>query len=1493
MFSTPLKSRVDYNNNNTFVASKALSNTNNQAGNATNGAQPLNRNNFAAGVNGNGLVNPEVRNTDGLNPLGGAFVNGSSALGTSPYMQSGLSGNNENIRMTGLGSKKPLEMASEYIDGLERLDANTPILDERSYYNNGLNYNFSKEVGGLGAFTPFERETVVNIPDVLLQEASKTEIKSDMGIFPELNRCWITIDNNLILWDIDSNNDFQSIEEIKHTILNVKLVKPKPNTFVNQVNYLLLISTPFDIYILALSYNEQTNDITVYNTGLSVSINGMGPLQIVSCEKTGQIFFASTTNGLNIWELQYTGSDDWFNSKCNKVCLTQSSWSSLLPTNVLNKLPGSELVQSLFEEDTSYSQETIIQLTIDQSRNVIYSLSSKSIIRAYLIKGKSLEGPMTIEPAYISRILGTTTARAAAILGKKYLKICKIISVSQQENNNLFLVALTIGGVRLYFNGSVGRNSIEALRLESVKFPPSSVTPEAMQQEIQQQQMDQQKRNIPFYSSMAYSESVLLKLQKKSAVLLETTEASTIISPGIFFTSLIKTTQPQTKANDHAQGQTLDTKTPTASNVPQTPAQRLKATIQAKRAGNTNNTATPPAHVTHRLFVSVPDYGILKKHGKYVENSTFLDTTSPVKEIIALSPSFNATTKPLGYANEFATQYSSADLRVAVLTKTSIEIYRYRTPDEVFESLIDNPLPFVVNYGLREACSSALYVTCKLNKSDIVRSKALTFLTVGLPGVVDIKPSYNTYPVSAVSSLLNRPSLLNPTQKSMIPNGASNANLNLDNVILSPRFYGIGLLIARLFRDIWDKQIFSSDPNAKFNSTGAVEADSLQFGNFINSVSISKMDIEYYLSSILILNEFFTNYGDSITQVIAPSLPTETSKNKYDEVANQAENIAVNSMIKLVNSMKEALSFLNVLYEESEVEGYEHQYIAFKDIIKFLKLDTQVKLCKLTFKDLFAPNDNSKSLIRDILLSVINRNISKGTSIELAATTLQERCGSFCSSSDILSFRATEHVKKAKEIGIRDYDSVCFHLNSAMKLYEKIVEDLPYEMLESSVNSMLELNYYPKTIEFLLNIANLMDKNKMAYQYVASGKMENDPKKIYYEKRLRIYDFVFDILVKVDQFASRGLNKTNESLLVSSDVRSLKDESYAIAFGYNDKLFHYHMYDWLVAQDQADKLLELDTAFIQSYLEENAASSLKISNLYWVYQSRKGQFYKAAEILYSLAVSDFSITLSDRIECLSRANGFCNGVCPPNQKQNMVQLAGAIQELFEIAGVQDDLLSLISTDNRIASETRQSLTKELDNKIRPVSDLFNDYAIPLGYHEVALQIFKVSDYRNEEAIMNEWNELFTSLKREFNKSGKVEDSMNFINLLSNVVTKVGRTTHTSEHVFPIGELFTIIEQLFKEILPGDHVKEGTIASIFISSYVPYSKLYYILKDILETSDSKNEVLCGEMKWLITEWYQHDRKLRDVVTFDDISKLDVYSIETDPIEKYTKRTGNSI
>ena len=135
--------------------------------------------------------------------------------------------------------------------------------------------------------------------------------------------------------------------------------------------------------------------------------------------------------------------------------------------------------------------------------------------------------------------------------------------------------------------------------------------------------------------------------------------------------------------------------------------------------------------------------------------------------------------------------------------------------------------------------------------------------------------------------------------------------------------------------------------------------------------------------------------------------------------------------------------------------------------------------------------------------------------------------------------------------------------------------------------------------------------------------------------------------------------------------------------------------------------------------------------------------------------------------------------------------------------------------------------------------------------------------------------------------------MNFINLLSNVLIKIGKNVQDSEFIFPIFELFPIVSNFFYETLPKEHIVPGSITTIFITAGVSFNKMYYILKELIETSDSDNTVFNKEMTWLIHEWYKSDRKFRDIISYDDIISLKEYNIENDPIEKYVKNTGNNL
>ena len=1451
------------------------------------------------------------------------------------------SGRSENIEIKNMAEQSPLELASQYVESLQELDNSTPPLDMNSYYSNGVEYNYSKEIGGLGPLTPFERVKVLNIPDELLQKFKESSLKksttTQCGIFPEIDRCWFTIDNKLVLWSVKQPNVFQTLDDdFEHDIVKVALVKPQTNTFIHTIEHLLIVATHKDMHVLAISYDENSEDLKVFNTGLSVPLNGLFVNEIVSNSKTGQIFFTAK-NDFNVWEFQYSNNDDWFNSKCSKICLTQSFLSHLVPTGFVSK------ISSFF--GTDHNLEHITKLVIDESRGILYTLSSKNVIKGYGLNKnrKGIDYTIVINSHDISTKLKMNNNWRSPLFSNEYFKIVSIVPVSRKENNSLCLVAITVAGCRIYFTGNQGYNSsslysntinngnvrFTSLTIESVKFPPvtSEVVAEKMNKEISERGKLMMSNNV--YNSFDLWN---YKLQRNSSTLLSTSTNATIISPGIFFAPVVK---KDSKKNEN---------------------------------------------VSHKLYCSVPDYGILKNYSRYTENATFLDTTGDIKCVTPVTQLFNATKTPYGYANEFATQYTREPLQIAVLTSTSLEIYKYRTPDEVFESFLNSGSvePFVMNNGQAEACSTALFFACKLNKSEQSRVSALNFFLLGIPNVIDLRPTYNTrmtatsFP-SAISngSTLAASSIGNSSATGNLSGGGSTSTihetlhneLSLDNVLLSPRFYGIALLVSRLCRDIWNKPIFELMGNIKIVdgkileiSTDSTDDSNLNSGNtavdaknagkqLLSKISVSKDELEYYISSIIVLEEFLNKYHDQIictkatssTTVGGSSVGSGSLLTKQEEIAYQAENIGINSLIMLIKSIKEALSFLNVLYEESEINGFEGQYLAFKDIIKYLKIDVQLKLSELKFKDFFTGSNSLevKTLIREVSSSIINRNLLRGRSIDYITNALQERCGSFCSSNDVLGYRAVEHMKKAKEVGLRDVEVLNYHLKNATIYFTKICDDISLDKIKEACWIMLDLNYYPKAIEFLLKMCQSVDKGNLALQYVNDGKLEHDERKKYYDHRMVIYDLIFQILIRLDNEKVITRNGGNSASVIPKTplkgsqykevqaetfgtipslevLEKLRKETYHIVFQNDDKLFHYSLYDWLFEQHQQDKLMEIDTPFILPYLKEHSVDSLEACNMLWIYQSKRSRFYESALILLSLATSNFDIELSKRIEYLSRANGFSKSMCSPNERSKMIKLSSDIKEIFEVAEIQDEILKMVENDSRLMGEddpkvahsgkttvtTQSTMISQLNNKILSVSDLFNDYAEPLEYYEICLLIFQISDFRVHEEIIKKWKQLFVSIQQTQQNDSNPNDLKY---LLSNLMVSLGKKLYTNDFVFPVGELIQLIVEFFYNgnTNPNNDnqqisYKTGEIIDMFINCGVPYDKLYYILKNLIETNNFVITIYKKEMIYLIQNWYKEDRNLRDIIKYEQIRSLpEVYELNKDPINEYTEKTGDRI
>lgn len=173
-------------------------------------------------------------------------------------------------------------------------------------------------------------------------------------------------------------------------------------------------------------------------------------------------------------------------------------------------------------------------------------------------------------------------------------------------------------------------------------------------------------------------------------------------------------------------------------------------------------------------------------------------------------------------------------------------------------------------------------------------------------------------------------------------------------VHLSPKYYAIVLLVSRLFRDIWSKPVFVKNPEYKLSKS---DKENLVNTRLINGISISKVNLEFYLSSIFILDDFLERHEYLLTSKNSLSANIKNKKQSGNSKIlpeSRSEIFVISSLLELIISIKESLSFLNILYEECEVKGTEGSYLEFDSIFNEIDYNSQCELLSMSFRDLFA-----------------------------------------------------------------------------------------------------------------------------------------------------------------------------------------------------------------------------------------------------------------------------------------------------------------------------------------------------------------------------------------------------------------------------------------------------------------------------------------------------------------------------------------------------------
>lgn len=714
---------------------------------------------------------------------------------------------------------------------------------------------------------------------------------------------------------------------------------------------------------------------------------------------------------------------------------------------------------------------------------------------------------------------------------------------------------------------------------------------------------------------------------------------------------------------------------------------------------------------------------------------------------------------------------------VTLLTDRAV----YHVRPRPFSERIDASRAFAAVYGPMEICAGSLEAATRPGASSAAVQTAVSvfFKFGGLP-------LYQKDAEAARRALLTDPrAALEPRQA----------------VRLSALFDGLAIYTYRCLAELWDEPLLGKTPVESKNQTP--KYDRLGPSRDLLEKVYTRLST---LCAFLNKNRSFSE-GMSSRPLIPESI-----------TLSQVEHRALSAVTRLARSAQEGIAFLLLIL--SETGGN------LGALLGYFTPEGKAKLQALSFRSFCAQAKNSE-VVRELITALVNLVIHRGDPIYSVARVIEDRCSSYCSGSDVLVYKALEHLHSARGT---DFEPE-MHLKRATALFKQAAGNLQLDTLKEVTTELQNRGYAVGAAEVALAAASERDPAHLALGYIREGKPASDPREQAYQTRYAAYELIF--------------------------ATGMPDSVLKVGLASDDEVWHFTLYDWLLEHEQAQRLASVTTPYLQAYLQQSASTSLQAADLLWRFYRKRGDLLASADVLLALARGPLSVTIQQRVEFLSRAMGYCQCPHPLDQREAGINLTTMVQAYLQIANIQADLGAAMEADGH--------KDERLETRLLTLSELFNEYADPLGYHEICLAIFAAADFRDQQEIKRCWQALIA-------KSGD-----NYIQLGA-TLSSLGQQFLTLDFVFPLEQLLPILEQHNFDYCRDSPA--GWLVEAFLNAGVTHRVLYKLLMDLLVTKpypfDSQDSlrVVASDVSFLVEAWKQSgdEWEMRHIVKEKDISEL---------------------
>lgn len=647
--------------------------------------------------------------------------------------------------------------------------------------------------------------------------------------------------------------------------------------------------------------------------------------------------------------------------------------------------------------------------------------------------------------------------------------------------------------------------------------------------------------------------------------------------------------------------------------------------------------------------------------------------------------------------------------------------------------------------------------------------------------------------------------------------------LNDGSIRLSALFDGLALYLARLLLPVWNTKILRD------NDLPPVTENLDKLYEELVSI-VTFLDRNRSFSEGLSDRNGYTNTDDAA-------------------VLSQAEYKGLHCLGRLAKSCQEGVAFIRLVLNKSDA----------KQVLSYFDKSRLLRFGAMTFGELFTVAKES-DIVKELVNSLVNFVLNQGESLDTIAATIQTSCPTYCSSSEVLEYKALEFIHQAKEQ--KEPDMTC--LTKSATLVRQAAASIQIDTLKDIVRDYAQLRFYTGAVQSALAVAAEQDPANLAVGYLRQRDSDSHTIKELEAKRRNVQTFNVETKVAENYALPVSTQRTIENTQSEGEIKfkaksqiydvifneilkphpeladaQTKDATRQVMLDSPDEVWHFALYDWYLNNNRQDQVAMLDTPFIANYLLIGSARDIRIANLLWKWYQRHGDLLATADVLLDLARGPLSTTLTQRVEFLSRAMAYCQA-----QTQNSPQATN-------MATMVKAYLGLARIQTRIQAKCDDP---RLNQRIFTVTEQFYDFAKPLELYDVCFELIEFADLRDPVVIESCWQNMFAKERRDDGAEG----SPHFAQLIS-IITSMGIKFGNCKAIFNPTKLVPMIEQYAVEYTKT--APTGWIVDAFQAAGVELSDLNEVYVNTL-----KNRVLSGEavvhaeesLSYLRSKWSESEQ-----------------------------------